>query len=483
MTLRKKVIHGAKWTVIQEIIGQALDFSIIIILARLLDPKDFGVITIATVIIAAIEPLVSQGLGVAIIQKKEIEKEHLDTAFWSTFIFGGILTLFFAISAQWWSTLFSEPELTNVLTWLSISIVLTSLTTVQEAILQRNLNFKVFAIRSSTGKLIGGIVGVTLAFYGYGVWSLVARYLATSFSSVILLWGISHWRPRFLFSKKHFKELFSFGIQVMSNDFMVFINRNSDSLLISYFLGSTALGYYNTAYKLMSLVFMLVSRTVSQVGMPAFARLQNDKKRLSKAFYDVSQLISLIAFPAFLGMLVLVPEIVTLLLGAKWGQSIPVLQILLLIGIVHCLLSPMVAILVGAGKPGLRLKLQIVDSLVNLIGFSVAVHWGINWVAASYVIVGCVLTPLWYWAIRKVIHIRGVDYFKLLMRPLLITIVVMLAILGTKWASLDGVGNIYFVILSIIGGVSIYSSLIYGCYPTAANKVSNIVKSLSVKNK
>ena len=483
MTLRNKAVHGAKWSMLQEIIGQLIDFIIIIFLARIIGPKDFGVIAIATVIITSMGPFVSQGLGAAITQRSKLETEHLDAAFWSTFLLGCLLALFLATTAGWWAIFFSEPELNRVLFWLSGNLVLMSLTTVQEAILKRELNIKVFAIRTSIGKLIGGAVGVTLAVYGFGVWSLVARYLVSSLVSVLLLWSISNWRPHFSFSRRHFQELFPFGIRIMANELLVFVNRHSDSLLISYFLGATALGYYNIAYKLMVFVFRLVSKTVSQVGMPAFAHLQNDRKRLSKAFYDITQLIALIVFPVFLGMLVLVPEIVTSLLGDKWGQSIPVLQILLLIGIVHCLLSPMVSILVGAGNPGLRLKLQAVDSLINLIGFSIAVHWGIVWVAASYVIVGYALTPMWYWSVKRVVDVRGVVYFKLIMRPLIVTIVMIMGIIGAKWAAIDIVEDLTIIILSAIGGVLVYVSMIYWLYPSAANKVIDIVKIVFVRQK
>ena len=483
MTLRNKAVHGAKWSMLQEIIGQLIDFIIIIFLARIIGPKDFGVIAIATVIITSMGPFVSQGLGAAITQRSKLETEHLDAAFWSTFLLGCLLALFLATTAGWWAIFFSEPELNRVLFWLSGNLVLMSLTTVQEAILKRELNIKVFAIRTSIGKLIGGAVGVTLAVYGFGVWSLVARYLVSSLVSVLLLWSISNWRPHFSFSRRHFQELFPFGIRIMANELLVFVNRHSDSLLISYFLGATALGYYNIAYKLMVFVFRLVSKTASQVGMPAFARLQNDRKRLSKAFYDITQLIALIVFPVFLGMLVLVPEIVTSLLGDKWGQSIPVLQILLLIGIVHCLLSPMVSILVGAGNPGLRLKLQAVDSLINLIGFSIAVHWGIVWVAASYVIVGYALTPMWYWSVKRVVDVRGVVYFKLIMRPLIVTIVMIMGIIGAKWAAIDIVEDLTIIILSAIGGVLVYVSMIYWLYPSAANKVIDIVKIVFVRQK
>jgi O-antigen/teichoic acid export membrane protein len=489
MSLRKKTIHGAKWSMLQEIAGQLIDFFSVMILARLLGPKDFGVVAIAAVIIIAMRPFISQGLGVAITQKSVIENEHLDSVFWSSLICGCLIALAIATGAGWLAIVFSEPELSDVLPWFSISIVLSSLTTVQEANLRRELNFKIYAIRATTGKLIGGIVGVTMAFYDFGVWSLVARFLVTSFVSVFLLWGLSSWRPGFSFSRKHFSELFPFGIKVLMNELMVFVNRQSDNLLISYFLGSTALGYYNVAYRLLVLILQLVSATIGQVSMPVFARLQNDKTRLKKAFCDITQLIALIAFPVFLGMQVLVPEIVTTLLGEQWGQSTPVLQILLFIGIVQCLASPMISIFVGAGKPGIRLKLQVIDAIVNLIGFFIAVQWGIVWVAASYVIVGYALTPLWYWAVKTVIPLHWTTYVKLVLRPLIIAVVMIGGIVCAKetiWTDVLGIniiGDIIYLALSVIGGILIYVSMTYWLYPSALNKVLDIVKTVFARQK
>ena len=489
MTLRKKAIHGVKWSIIQETAGQMIDFFSIIILARLLGPKDFGLVAMATVIIASLRPFISQGLGAAIIQRSELDDEHLDTVFWSSFICGCLLAVVLAASAQWWAVVFSEPQLKNILPWLSANVVLISLTVVQEAILRRNLNLKVYAIRATTGKIIGGVIGITFAFYGFGVWSLIIRILVTSFVSVFLLWSLSNWRPRFFFSRKHFRELFPFGIRVLMTELMVFVNRQSDNLLISYFLGSTALGLYNAAYRLMALVMRLVSGTTAQVGMPAFARLQDDKDRLWKAFYAVTQLIALLVFPIFLGMLVLVPEIITILLGDQWGQSVNVLQILLLIGILQCMLSPIISILVGSGKPGLRLKLQVIDAIVNLIGFFIAVHWGIVWVAASYVIVGYAMTPLWYWAVSTVVDVHWAAYIKLVMRPLMISIVMMLGIVVAKsmvWTDVLGinvVADIVYIALSVVGAMLIYFSMIYWLYPSALNKMLDIAKTVFVGTK
>lgn len=478
MTLRRKAVHGAKWTTLQQVIGQLVDFTVFILLARLLGPDDFGLVAMAAVIIAFMGPFVSQGLGAAIVQRSELERAHLDAAFWANLFLGVALCIVLIVTSELWARFFSEPRLTAILIWLSASFVFSSLTTVQQAILRRDIKFKLLALRTLASRLAGGVVGVVLALNDFGVWSLVARQLVATFVSVLLLWRISDWRPAFRFSLAHFHDLFPFGLKVMSNEMLVFVSRRSDNLLIGYFLGPAALGYYNVAYRFMSIVFRLVSNAVSQVGMPAFARLQHEPERLRTAFYDVTQMIALIAIPAFLGIMVLVPQIVTTVLGDKWLPSIPVLQVLVLIGIVHSLLAPMVSALVGVGRPGTRLKLQVIDAVANLTGFLIVVHWGIVAVATSYVVVGYTLVPLWYLTIRRFITIRTPEYLKTIGGPLLAALIMALAIEGLVRTLTGVVTDLVILLLAVVVGVSIYSLIIYIVFPKAAAKLIDTIKIL-----
>lgn len=475
MSLKNKVVHGAKWSMLQQVASQLIDFVIIIFLARLLGPTDFGVVAMALVVVTAMRPLVSLGLGAAITQRASIDQGHLNSVFWATLLFGVLLTSFMLLTAKYWAVVFSEPRLAEILPWLSLSLIFVSLTTVQEAILRRELNFKVYAIRTLSGKITGGIVGVALALTDFGIWSLVARNLVTAFISVLLLWGVSNWRPSFSFDVQRFKALFTFGLPVTLNELLAFVKLNSDSLLISYFLGATALGYYNIAYRLMTMVFQLITKTISQVGMPAFSRLQDDASGLASAFISITQLIAAIAFPAFLGILVLAPELVVLLFGDQWLASIPVLRILMLIGIAHCLWTPMLALLVGVGKPQVRLKLQAIDSIANLIGFSIAVHWGIVGIAVSYVIVGWAMFPLWYLASNKVVYIEAGSYIKAIFGPLLLSSIMVLAILYVKRLTEDQFGPLGIVVMAIPMGVALYTTMAYWALPEVTKKAKGIV--------
>ena len=212
MTLKQKAAKGIVWSIIQKWGRAAIWFVIFTTLSRLLAPEAFGLVALASTFTAFLEIFLNQGFSSAIIQRHELEREHLDTAFWISILTGTLMMIGTMLISGLVAAFFGEPQLTPILRWLSVSFIFTALSGTQMAILQRKLAFKSLAARSLVATLLGGIVGVSMAFAGFGVWSLVGQNLAMGFIGVIVLWRASDWRPRFEVSKKHYKELFGFGI-------------------------------------------------------------------------------------------------------------------------------------------------------------------------------------------------------------------------------------------------------------------------------
>lgn len=292
--------------------------------------------------------------------------------------------------------LFKEPQIAPIIRCLSLGFIISAFSSVQEATFQRKLAFKSLAIRSLIAVVIGGIVGVTMAFMGFGVWSLVGQQLANSFVQVLVLWSVSDWRPGFRFSPKHFKELFSFGVNVMGMNLFNFLNRRSDDFLIGYFLGSIALGYYSVAYRLLLILTQLLTTIIVKVSLPTFSRLQQEPERLRNALYKAIQLTSLITFPGFLATVILAPELVTVIFGQEWSPSIPVMQVLNLIGILYAYFYFNGSVMMAVGKPSWKLALDFIQAVSNVIAFAIAVQWGIVAVAAAYVIRGYLMALAQY---------------------------------------------------------------------------------------
>lgn len=312
--LREKAVKSVIWTAIESWGRQAISLVVFFILARLLSPENFGLIALAYIFIEFVQIFVDQGFSVAIIQRQEIDAEHLDTAFWTTLGISILLTVLSIAGAGLVADLLKQPQLIPIIQYLSISFTLSGLSSVQQAVLERRFAFKSLAIRSLLAVIIGGIVGVVMAFFNFGVWSLVGQQISSSLVQVLVLWRVSNWRPGFKFSVIHAKELFTFGINISAFNIINFFNRRSDDLLIGYFLGLVALGYYSVAYKLLLVMMQVLITTTTKVALPIFSRLQGEPERLLNAFYSATQFTSLLVFPVFLCVPALAPEFIKVFL-------------------------------------------------------------------------------------------------------------------------------------------------------------------------
>lgn len=476
MSLRKKAIHGVTWSAIENVGKQLISFFVFLILARLLNPESFGLIAMAGVAIAFLGLMVNYGFGPAIVQRAELDPEHLDTAFWVGMSANVLLTIIALLSADWIAALFSQPLLGSIIRWLSIPFIVGSLTTVQMALLRRNMAFKSLAIRSSVSGIIGGIVAIIMALNGFGVWSLVGRQLVTSLATVLLLWWVCDWRPGLKFSIKHFKDLFGFGFALMGTNVVEFFTRQSDNLLIGYFLGPVALGYYAIGYRLVYLMTEFLGGTVNNVAWPVFARLQKESDRMKSIFYKAIQTVALFTFPAFLGIFALAPEIVPMFFGVKWSPSIPIMQVLAFVGIVNAISFMNDSVIVAMGRSNWYFALEASIAAFNVVGFLIAVHFGIVAVAASYVIVRFIFMPVSLIMVRKLIGVNLIAYLKQLQGIVVASAIMVVSIFAAKGFGIDLNSLLFQLLVFVTMGAFIYFVAIWFLSPILARQTIDLVR-------
>ena len=432
MSLRKKAASGIAWSIVQKWGRAFFSTASFLVLARLLTPEAFGLVALASTFTAFVEIFLDQGIGAAIVQRDDLEREHLDTAFWTTILTGALLTAGGIAMSGPVATFFSEPRLAPVVAWLSVSFVLSALSSTQVAILQRNFAFKSLAARSMVATAVGGVVGVGLAFAGMGVWSLVGQELSRGLAGAIVLWSASDWRPGFRVSKEHYKELFTFGIAIVGSNILNVLVRRSDDFLIGYFLGPTLLGFYNVGYRLLLVIIRLVTEVSNAVAFPTFSRLRRNPERMRRAFYKVTQYTALVAFPVFIGLAALAPELVPAVFGKEWLPSVPVMQVLSMIGILQSVLFFNGSVIKAAGKPSWQFGIMVLNATFSTIGFLVAVRWGIVAVAASFVIVGYLVAPVSYVTVHKLIRVNFKTYLLQFAPSLLASLAMLAAVAMSK---------------------------------------------------
>ncbi|HEX5578717.1 MAG TPA: oligosaccharide flippase family protein, partial [Candidatus Limnocylindria bacterium] len=205
--LRRQVARGLTWTIVNTWGEQALNLVVFIVLARLLTPVDFGLVALAAVFVAFAQLFVDQGLGDALVQRRELTGIHIDTAFWVAMATGALLTIAGIVLAYPIGALLGEPDLVPILQALSLTFVFVAMSSIQMALLRRALAFRSLAIRAIVAAFVGGVVGIALALAGAGAWALVGQQLAAAIASVVALWRGSPWRPSFGVSGPHFREL------------------------------------------------------------------------------------------------------------------------------------------------------------------------------------------------------------------------------------------------------------------------------------
>jgi len=476
MSLKQEAVRGVAWSAVQKWGVRLISFLVTLILARLILPESFGLVAYATVFTAFAQIFVDQGFSDAIVQFPKLDREHLDTAFWISILTGALLTIATIAASGLLANAFHEPRLIPVLKWLSPIFILSALSSVQQSLLRRKLAFKSLTVRSLIAMMASGIVAVVMAFLGFGVWSLVAKLLVDGVVSAIVLWQVSDWRPTFHLSRKHFKELFSYGINIVGGNFVDFLSVRSDDFLIGYFLGSVALGYYTLAYNLLLVLTDLLVTVPNLVAFPIFSKIQYDSTRLKSAFYDVTQLQSIIAFPIFLGILIVAPEAVRVLYTDKWASSIPVVQILMLIGIVRSAIYFYSSIFRAAGKPSWRFGIYTLTAVLNVVGFLLVVKMGIVAVAASYVVVSYILMPLYFLMIRKLIDVSVRSHLMQYVPALVSSLIMVAVVLVFKYFIGQNFSVTIRLVIYVLAGVGAYLLSIRLIRPSLYTKILELAK-------
>lgn len=362
--LGRKMAKGAAWLVLFKLVERGIGFISTLFLARLLVPADFGLIAMATSVLAALELMSSFSFDLALIQNQNAERRHYDTAWSFAIIFGTVNALGMCLIASSAATFFGEPRVEGLMYALALAPFIGGFDNVGVIAFQKELELHKEFWFGMAKKLVGFTVTISLAFFLQNYWALVAGVIAGRIASLILSYQLHPFRPKFSLSAAG--ELFRFSKWMLLNNFLIFLNNRGTDFVIGKMSGARALGLYSVSYELANLPTTELVFPISRAVFPGYARLAGDPEQLRRVFLQVIGLVALLTIPAGAGIGLIAEPLVQLLLGSKWLDAVPLIQVLAVFGIVRSLHGPNGSIYLALGKPQVVAIFQCVQLFIAI---------------------------------------------------------------------------------------------------------------------
>jgi len=350
MNLRQQVFHGLSWNFVSRLGSQFFQLAFSIVLARLLTPQEFGIIGMLLVFTGFAQALADGGLSSALIYRQDDNEAQRSTVFWIQVATGTILSLVFYCGAGLIANFYGLGILKPMSRLLAFVFIVQALGLVHNALLMKEFRFKAVAAATLGATAVSGVAAILLALKGYGVWALAWQSLISNCMLTLLLWIMSGWRPKLVFDFVAARQLGGYGLYLLGYGSLNYWLRNGSNLIIGKIIGAHALGIFARSYTLMLLPLNNVSAVFGQVMFPALARVQNNMPRFRQHYLTATRLIALITFPLMAGVAALSEPLILLLLGRKWAEVIPILQILSFVGMFQSIIHPTGSVYTALGK-------------------------------------------------------------------------------------------------------------------------------------
>jgi O-antigen/teichoic acid export membrane protein len=424
MTLKQQAISGVKWTGLSNTIKSVLQLLQLACLGRILAASDFGLMAIAMVAIGFSQIFADMGISNAIIYKQHSTKEELSSLYWLNIAAGASVFLIVWFVAPTISSFYKEIQLTDLLRLTGAIFLIVPFGQQFQILLQKELQFNALAIIEVSSSVISTFTAIVTAIAGQGVYSLVWGQLAGAVFTAIalMLKGWKKWRPLFKFNIKDTKEYLGFGLYQIGERSINYFSLNLDKLMIGRLLGTDVLGFYSVAYQLVMRPREIISPVFTKVSFPLFSKIQHDDARLRNGYLKLIQVIAFITMPVYFGMYGVSDSFVPVLLGKGWAETIPIFNMMVILGVFYVIANPVGSLLLAKGRADIGFWYNVFALGLTIPAIIAGSHWGIMGVLWGLVIrsafilfpCGCVLN----WILIKLKPIN--EYMSSLFGPVLI---------------------------------------------------------------
>jgi len=477
--LNLDAIAGLRFSTASKIFEIIAILIIVMILARLIEPKDFGIMAMCSVFTGISALLIDFGTSDAIIRHKEekISDSFLSSIFWINNLLGIVIMSIMISVSGLIANLYGYEIIKTIVIILSINIIFSAMESVPTAIIIRNLDFRKILYQKVLILPISGFIGVTMAVNGYGVWSLVAQQIVFVIGGSLFIWYLSKWKPIFSFDVGHIKEIFHFSGYLSLSKFVNYFTKNGDLFLIGKYIGAESLGIYSKGYQFTVQIIKSINGIVIKVFYPSISKIQNDKKKLSEVFASTLQVMLSIYSVIFLIGFMFSEEIVYALLGGQWGSVAPLLPVFLLLALFFGLGSIGSHTLKALGHAKLIFKIIFFNAVLTISAFVIGLQWGIKGVAIGYLFTTFILFLSLLINSMRYLSIRLMGVAIVFFKNIILMLLVFIAV-----GELLDYSGIQTSLIRLILGMSLILIIVGAYHYTLKTLEFRILKSL-IKNK
>ena len=377
-SLKQKAINGVKWTFLDQAGSLGISFVVGIILARLLQPAEYGLLGMVTVFTAIATVFTDSGFGQAMVRKMDLTEEDKLTAFWFSCGMGILVYIALFISAPWVSVFYKEPQLIDILRITSIPILFSGLLTIPNMIFTREINFKVTTKISFSRAILSGMVGIYMAIMGYGVWALIVQGLVSYAIGVIMFNYYCRWKIKFIFKKNSFHYLWGFGSKMLASNLINTAYSNLYQIIIGKFYSSTDLGQYQRGQSYSGLFSNTLTQVVQRVSFPTLSKMQDDTERLKYGYRKIIKMSMLVSCLGSMALAAMAKPLIVILIGEKWLPAAEYLQIICLGALLYPVHAINLNVLTVMGRSDLFLKLEIIKKIIGTVPIVIGIFLGIK---------------------------------------------------------------------------------------------------------
>lgn len=449
----EKVVSNLGWRFAERCGAEGVSLLVSIVLARLLAPEAYGIVALVTVVTGILQVFVDSGMASALIQKKDADELDFSTVFFFNIVFCMVLYIglffFSPLLAKW----YKQPELTPVIRVLGLTVVISGVKNVQHAYVSRHLQFKRFFFATLTGTVIAAVVGIIMAYLGFGVWALVAQHLTNTLIDTVFLWFTTKWHPTRAFSFRRLKQLVSYGWKLLVAALLSTIFNDINQMVIGLKYSTADLSFYNKGKQFPSKVVSNLNTSIDSVLFPVMSSVQSDKERVKAMTRRAIKTSTFLTFPLMMGFAVTAQSFVKLLLTEKWLPCVPFLYIFCFTYACMPIHTANLNAMKAMGRSDIFLKLDIIKKIMSLGVLAATIPFGVLAIALGQVAISILSQIINAFPNRKLLNYSYMMQLKDIAPAFLLAAAMGGCIYPIRWIGLPDVATIC---LQVLIGIIIY---------------------------